>query len=169
MTHFPFVSSGTKHMPKHFQCYGSSSLSNAVPELLQCGNALAEYTSFDKSPLKMSIGMRSGELAATSRGLRFQSTAQGNVNSRMCERLRHNDMVTDAAMILDSSQWISWWFQSFHWMLNLFTNVQVVLYVGPSWWNLGLNCARTEMYEDPCSRHVTIATFSYAERLCRFN
>ena len=116
-THFPFVSNGAKHMSKHLRCYGSSSLSNVVPDLMQCGNVLAEHTSFDKSPHKASIGVRSGERAATSGGLRVQSTDQRNVNSGTREHLSHNDMVTEAAPILDSFQWMSPWLQFFHWML----------------------------------------------------
>ena len=113
----------------------------------------------------------------TLRGLCIQSTAQGSVNLGTCELLRHSDMVTDTAPILDYFQWMSWWLQSFHWMLmdvlvrSLLPMIQCdwtclpmcgLLWVGPSWWNLRLNCARMATYEDPCSRHVTIATFSCA-------
>ena len=58
-----------------------------------------------------------GYVLPTSMGLCNLSTAQGNVNSGTWEHLRHNDMVTDAAPILDSFQWMSSWLQSFHWML----------------------------------------------------
>ena len=46
--------------------------------------------------------------------------------------------------------------------LNMFTNVQIVLSVWPSWWNLWLNCTRMATYEDPCSCRIIIATFSCA-------